>query len=167
MVTVPVDDFYDFAHTHMPTIANFARRRLYPLNPEELDDIVADVLIVAWRKRDLIPVGAEAPWLIGVTRKVLANARRKKYRRSTYIQSQRAEGTHRSAEDRVLKDAAVEATLATLSFGDREILMLHYWDDLTIEQIATTTGATVNAASVRLSRARKRFREAFAKFEES
>jgi DNA-directed RNA polymerase specialized sigma24 family protein len=45
--------------------------------------------------------------------------------------------------------------------------MLHYWDDLTTEQIATTTGATVNAASVRLSRARKRFREAFAKFEES
>lgn len=167
MVSMPIDDFYDFAHRYMPTIANFARRRLYPIQPEELDDIVADVLVIAWRKRDSIPEGAEAPWLIGVTRKVLANARRKAYRRNNFIQSQRADETHRSAEDRVVKDEAVHAALSELSTGDREILMLHFWDDLSIEQIAQVTGATVNAASVRLSRARKRFREAFGNFDES
>ncbi len=167
MVSMPIDDFYEFAHRHMPTIANFARRRLYPIKPEELDDIVADVLVIAWQKRDTIPPGAEAPWLIGVTRKVLANARRKAYRRVNFIQSQRADESHRSAEDRVVKDEGVHAALSALSEADREILMLHFWDDLTIEQIAQVSGATVNAAAVRLSRARNRFREAFGNLDES
>ncbi len=164
---MPVDDFHEFAKLHMPIIANYARRRLYPLEPQELDDIVADVLVVAWRRRADIPEGAETPWIIGVTRRVLANARRKQYRRLAHQRTLRDDNDSKSAEDRVVKDATVQGALDALNEADRELLLLHYWEDLAIDQIATLLGATANATAVRVSRAKKRFSEAFQKFESS
>lgn len=164
---MPVEDFQTFAHHHMPIIANYARRRLYPLEPQELDDIVADVLIVAWRRRADIPAGAETPWIIGVTRRVLANARRKQYRRTAHQRTLKDDNDSRSAEDRVVRDASVQAALAALNEADRELLLLHYWEDLGIDEISLVIGATANATAVRVSRAKKRFTDAFQKFEAS
>ena len=44
--------------------------------------MVAETLMVAWRRRDAVPAGAEAiPWLYGVAWRLLANQRRGRSRR--------------------------------------------------------------------------------------
>lgn len=42
----------------------------------DADDAVAETYAIAWRRLEAVPLGVELGWLIGVTRRVLANARR-------------------------------------------------------------------------------------------
>ena len=44
------------ASTHSAAIANYLRRRLYPLSPSDLDDLVEEVLLVVWRRIDAVPL---------------------------------------------------------------------------------------------------------------
>jgi RNA polymerase sigma-70 factor (ECF subfamily) len=53
-------------------------------------------------------------------------------------------------------DAELSAALDALSDQDREILRLWAWEQLEPREIATVLGLTVNAATLRLSRAKKR-----------
>ena len=147
------------ATTHSAAVANYLRRRLYPLTPADLDDLVEEVLLVVWRRIDAVPVGAELPWMIGVARNVLFNARRHENRRNALTASLSAPADSASAEDHVVADLAVRHALAVLSEADREVLLLHFWDGLDPAQLATVLSVTVNAAAVRLSRAQSRFRE--------
>jgi RNA polymerase sigma-70 factor (ECF subfamily) len=62
-------------------------------------------------------------------------------------------GLHRSDADDELTSA-----LAQLSDGDRELLRLAYWDDLSRQDLATVLGISVGAVDTRLHRARQRLR---------
>jgi RNA polymerase sigma-70 factor, ECF subfamily len=146
------------AREHSPAVANYLRRRLYPLSPGDLDDLVEEVVLVVWRRLDDVPADAEAAWMIGVARNVLANARRRQNRRDAYTASLAPRGATASAEEHVVADLAVAEALAGLSEADREILVLHFWDGLDPGQLATALSVSTNAAAVRLSRAQARFR---------
>jgi len=52
-------------------------------------------------------------------------------------------------------DAELTAALDALKDQDREILRLWAWEQLEPREIATVLGLTVNAATLRLSRAKK------------
>jgi RNA polymerase sigma-70 factor (ECF subfamily) len=147
------------AREHSATVANYLRRRLYPLSASDLDDLVEEVLLVVWRRIDAVPSGAELPWMIGVARNVLANARRGQNRRDAFTAMLSARGSDASAEEYVVADVSVREALAALAEGDREILLLHFWDGLDAAQLATVYSITTNAAAVRLSRALGRFRD--------
>jgi RNA polymerase sigma-70 factor (ECF subfamily) len=144
-----------------PVVGAYLRRRLYPLVDADLDDLVEEVLIVAWRRFDDIPADASIPWLIGVARNVLRNAQRKR-RRAVAVEGRvRPLGPTAPAEDLVVADEAVRQALAALSDDDREILLLHAWDGRSAAEIAAIFHLTPNAAAVRLSRAESRFRRCF------
>jgi RNA polymerase sigma-70 factor (ECF subfamily) len=49
----------------------------------------------------------------------------------------------------------VQELLSTLSPDYRTVVVLHYWYDLSYEEIAQTTGSTVSAVKSRLFRARR------------
>ena len=49
---------------------------------------------------------------------------------------------------------AVQAALRRLPAATRQVVMLRYWGEYTCEEIATATGASVNAVKSRLHRAR-------------
>jgi RNA polymerase sigma-70 factor, ECF subfamily len=146
------------AQDHSPAVANYLRRRLYPLTAADLDDLVEDVLLVVWRRLDHVPADAELPWMIGVARNVLANARRSHRRREAFTATLSPGGSDASAEEYVVADVAIRDALAQLGPDDREILLLHFWDGLDASQLATTLAVSANAAAVRLSRAQRRFR---------
>ena len=150
---------------HAHTVANYLRRRLYPLGTADLDDLVEETLIVAWRRVGDIPEGAEAPYLIGIARNVLKNAKRGAQRRTHYETSVRPVRDQDSAEDVVVADLAIRDALEGLSDADREVLLLNAWDGLDVEALARVFSITTNAAAVRLSRAQKRFRDALASTE--
>ena len=59
--------------------------------------------------------------------------------------------------------ASVFRALAAVGAGDREILLLSAWDDLSISEIATVLGCSENAAALRLHRARLRLTKVYEK----
>lgn len=148
------------ARSYSGDVANYLRRRMYPLSPSELDDLVEEVLIVVWRRIDAVPADAELPWMIGVARNVLNNARRSHGRRETMTASLEPVASDHSAESHVIADLSIREALGSLSESDREVLTLHFWDGLDAAQLAVTLSVTTNAAAVRLSRALARFKTA-------
>src|SRR6476469_3060928 len=79
-VSSPEDRFAArFERTHV-ALLGYAVRRV--ADPADAADIVAETFLVAWRRLDDVPAGAEArPWLFGVARRVLANHYRGERRR--------------------------------------------------------------------------------------
>jgi RNA polymerase sigma-70 factor (ECF subfamily) len=149
-------------HDNSPAVGNYLRRRLHPLTLADLDDLVEETLLVVWRRLDDVPQEAELPWMIGVARNVLRNARRSQYRRSNFEATLPEPADDPSAEDYVIADTSVREALTALTDDDREVLMLNAWDGLDTHALGVALSITTNAAAVRLTRAQARFRERFA-----
>jgi RNA polymerase sigma-70 factor (ECF subfamily) len=153
------DRFARLVREHTPAVGNYLRRRLYPLNVSDLDDLVEETMVVVWRRLDSVPEDAELPWMLGVARNVLRNARRSKNRRSAFEATLRAPRSDASAEESVVADTSVREALSALDEDDREILLLNAWDGLDTHALGVYFTISTNAAAVRLSRAQSRFRE--------
>jgi RNA polymerase sigma factor (sigma-70 family) len=108
--------------------------------PEDAADVVADTMLVAWRRLDDVPAGGDArPWLFGVARRALANSRRGVRRRDRLGERLRTElGQQVAAEHAaaVETDLAVREVLARLDVDDREVLLLTTWEGLQPSEIA-------------------------------
>jgi RNA polymerase sigma-70 factor, ECF subfamily len=153
------DRFARLVHEHSGAVGNYLRRRLYPLSLSDLDDLVEETLIVVWRRINSVPPDAELPWMLGVARNVLRNARRSKNRRSAFESRLGPTPDDASAEEHVIADDSVRNALASLPDDDREILLLNAWDGLDTHALGAYFVISTNAAAVRLSRAQHRFRE--------
>ena len=117
----PQDDrFRRLVNDHSSAIGNYLRRRLYPLTLGDLDDLVEETLLVVWRRLDDVPTDAELPWMIGVARNILRNARRTQYRRNNLEATLSAPADDPSAEELVIADTSVREALVALTEDDRE-----------------------------------------------
>lgn len=135
-------------------VLHYILRRVGDL--EVARELTADVFRIAWQKSDHEPT-TEAGWLFAVARNVIGNEYRGRARRRELIRKL-AEGVRAAAEppgDAV--EAAVAETLGKLRPRDREILMLHFWDDASTAEIAASLGCTENSVAVRLHRAKRAF----------
>ncbi|WP_320669952.1 RNA polymerase sigma factor [Patulibacter defluvii] len=133
--------------------------------PEDAADLVSDVFLVAWRRLDEVPAGADArPWLFGTARLTLANQRRGAARRTRLGQELRRHVGAAAGEDpagalvRRERDGELERALAALSDLDRGLLTLIAWEGLTPAQAAVALGLRPAVVRVRLHRARQRLR---------
>jgi len=159
MGSLDEDRFARLVREHSSAVGNYLRRRLYPLTSSDLDDIVEETLLVVWRRLDSVPADAELPWMLGVARNVLRNARRSQNRRSAFESTLLPVSPEASAEEHVVADTSVREALAALSDDDREVLLLNAWDGLDTHALGAVLVISTNAAAVRLSRAQRRFRE--------
>ncbi len=116
-------------------------------------DVVADTFLVAWRRLDVVPAGAELPWLLGVARRVLANTARGGRRREALHEQLAAQPP---AETAAGDDPPLRSALAALPERDREALLLVAWDGLSPAEAAAALGCTTGAFHVRAHRARRR-----------
>lgn len=132
------------------------------LGPDDANDAVAEVFLVAWRRIDRSPAGDEARlWLYGIARNVVHNARRSE--RRSHRLTARLAGVRqhpdpgpepqvvRRAEDRMLLEA-----VDRLAPMERELLRLKTWEELSAADIAGVVGLSVRAVESRLSRIRKK-----------
>nr|WP_239069259.1 sigma-70 family RNA polymerase sigma factor [Cellulomonas phragmiteti] len=126
---------------------------------DDAEDLTADVLTVAWRRRDDVPAGAELPWLYRTAGYVVANHRRKS--RPVPVADVPEETDADDPALRAVRDETVRTVLAGLSARDREVLLLHAWEGLAGEGLAAALGIGRGGADAALSRARARLRAAF------
>src|SRR5450759_30776 len=138
---------------HAGAVHRYALRRS---DRETADEITAQVFMVAWRRRSALPDDA-LPWLYGVARRALADQRRGAARRQRLGQRLRR-GAVEETPGPVLLDEGLTAALRRLSQGDREVLLLRYWEELEPAQIAQAMGCSRATMAVRLHRARLRLR---------
>lgn len=122
-------------------------------DPAAVDDVLAETMLVLWRRIDDVPQLEEVlPWCYGVARGCLANARRAEQRRMRLVDKlARTPSASAPAEHDQLYDA-----LRTLGELDREVVQLWAWEGLAPQGIAEVTGLTANAVSIRLHRAKKK-----------
>ncbi len=138
-------------------LLGYALRRVD--RPESAADVVADTFLVAWRRIDEIPDEQARPWLFGVARNVLANHQRADRRRADLGARLRQELAGATTVEPAVPPEIAHAFRA-LPEGDREVLRLVAWEGLTADDLAVALGCSVNAARIRLHRARRRFAEA-------
>jgi RNA polymerase sigma factor (sigma-70 family) len=171
MSTLPPDDRERFeqlfATRRMPLLRYLVRRCE---RPEDAADLLAEVFLVAWRRIRDVPAGDGGRlWLYGVARKVLANQRRRT-RAETGLAVELADALRlEAAAPEPVRDGRLEllaGALAELGEGDRELLTLTAWEDLSPAQIAVVLHRPVGVVRVRLHRARARLRERLARAEE-
>jgi RNA polymerase sigma-70 factor (ECF subfamily) len=130
---------------HVDAVRAYVRRRA----PESLvDDVVADVFVVALRRIDDVPRNA-LPWLYAVARKTLANERRKQSRTIPLA-------PEISYEPEPVGDSQLAAAFAALSDADREILRLVAWEGLSLREAARVLECSPVACRVRYHRAKSR-----------
>src|SRR6266508_5766177 len=119
----------------------------------DAQDAAAEVFLTAWRRLDDLPESdAARVWLYATARRVIANQRRSRRRRSA-LHERLALGAvtvtqELSSSDR--EKALVHDALRVLPPRDREVLLLAEWEDLSPTQIATVLGCLTVTARGRL-----------------
>lgn len=119
-------------------------------------DLTAETFSVAWRANG--DASIELPWLYGVAGNVRRQHVRSEVRRravDALLRRQRQAEVDPSDPAEIV---AVRVALAKLSASDREVLLLSEWEGLTPSEMATALSCSVNAATVRLHRARRRLK---------
>ena len=150
---------------HERDLRAYCRRRL---PTADVDDALAEVFVVAWRKIDSLPGPAEVrPWLFGVARNVVRNLERQARRRKRL--RDKAMGTTDRSRHEAGPEVAVMlrgdsemvlAALATLKRADQEVLRLSKWEELTPAEIALVLRISPEAAGMRVKRASARMAKA-------
>jgi RNA polymerase sigma factor (sigma-70 family) len=122
----------------------------------DIDDVVAETFLVAWRRIDELPAEPRV-WLLAVARKTAANRRRSARRRAALLQRIGRERSLPALQRPTDSEASpLLVALATLGRADQELLALICWDGLSTREAATVIGCSHGALRVRLHRARRR-----------
>jgi RNA polymerase sigma-70 factor (ECF subfamily) len=147
-----VDASFERAYRHyLPAVAGYLYRRV---DRAHVDDLAADVFTIAWHKRESVANGEELPWLYRIAAHVVANHRRKQATGNALRAALRPADPAPSAEDLVIADLTLATAWRRLRPAEREVLTLALVEDLAPAQLAVALGVSVNAASIRLHRAR-------------
>lgn len=155
----PQERFRELFAEHFRDLLGYALRRV--VAPEDAADVVAETMLVAWRRLDEVPAdGTARLWLYGVARRVLANYRRGEVRRGRLGERLRLQLATAAPDlaDSVASGTVLGQALARLSSDDRELLQLTVWEGLAPQEVAAVLGVAPGTVRARLHRARKRLR---------
>jgi RNA polymerase sigma-70 factor, ECF subfamily len=155
-----VERFDKLFTDHIDIVLAYALARV---DPETAKDAVADTFLVAWRRLGEVPDPARS-WLLGVTRRTLANQRRGLRRQRLVVERMTRTwvGPESSGEsvEGFTERSTVIAALNGLRANDRELLFLVAWDGLDHKEAAEVLNCSPRAFAVRLHRARRRLESA-------
>ncbi len=99
-------------------------------------------------------------WLFRVAVNRSIQEARKHKHRHRLVDLSEASGTVAPIEADT-SDPMIQAAMTKLVPQDRALLVLFYWEELSLQEIADSVGCNVNAAKTRLYRARERFRQIY------
>lgn len=133
------------------------------------DDLASETFLTAFAVRDRYDLAHPdaRPWLYGITSNLIARHHRAEQRR---YRAMARTGTDETSEghadevvvrlDAVARRGPLAAALSEISDGDRDVLLLVAWAELTSDQAGRALGIPAGTARSRLHRARQRIRAA-------
>jgi RNA polymerase sigma-70 factor, ECF subfamily len=149
-------------------IHGYVARRL---GPSLAEDVASETFLIAFdrRRRYDVAYPSARPWLYGIASNLVARHRRAEVRR--YRALSRSDITHAvdghaelvagRLDARALR-GRLAAALVDVAHGDREVLLLVAWAQLSCEEAARALGIPAGTARSRLHRARRKTRAALA-----
>jgi len=165
------DAFAEFFRRHVRAVTAYAVRRCGAVS--DVADVVSETFLAALLASGRYRPQSDTalPWVFGIARRVLARQRRLLVGSMRLAQrvsntTPRFEGTEEdsiaAAIDATREADRLGAAMASLSKGERDVLELVAYDGLTPGEAAVVLDLSANAARLKLSRARRRMREALA-----
>ena len=160
--------FAVFWRRHTSVVMAFGIQRC--ASSEDVADLVADTFLAAFRAagRYRAQTATAVPWLLGIATRLAWNQQRVLARwlrvsRRGVGEPPRFTGEEYEAVEAAI-DAArqaplVQAALRAMPVGDRKVLELVAYAQLSPSEAAVALGISPNAARLRLARARRRLRE--------
>ena len=151
---------------HFAAIHRYLERRL---GAEEANELAGEVFRIAFEQRGRFrPLHESAlPWLYGVATNLMLKRWRSERRRLRALAGLEAAAERHSSElecaeerldARSLRARLLDA-LAALPQGDRDVMVLVAWEELSYEEVGTALAIPVGTVRSRLNRARGRLRE--------
>jgi RNA polymerase sigma-70 factor, ECF subfamily len=152
------ESFAGIFDRHYVAVHRYLARRA---SSAEADDLASMTFVVAFeRRRSFRPDSTSArPWLLGIATNLLRERHRVERReRGTLVllNAERAADAH-SASGGPETERLAEA-LATLDSAQRDVLLLHAWEELSYEEIAEALEIPIGTVRSRLARARAHLR---------
>ncbi|MGI5167637.1 RNA polymerase sigma factor [Spirillospora sp. CA-253888] len=158
---------------HHAEIHRYAARRIGTV---AADDVVAETFLAAFRRRsayDLARPDAR-PWLYGIATTLVARHRRAEVRHLRAVARTGVDPLPEPMAERVVSRVAAQQgerdlarALAGLNRGDRDVLLLVAWGDLSYQEVARALDIPIGTVRSRLNRARRRLRAALGAAEEN
>ncbi len=153
---------------HHPAVHRYLARRL---GMDMADELAAEAFAIAFAKRRRYDGSFEdaGPWLFGIATKLAHRHWRREQRELRAYARTGVDPAAPSHEQRATDQAhaasagpALAAALATLSRDERDVLLLHAWEELGYPEIATALSISLGTVKSRLHRARQRVRQSLA-----
>jgi RNA polymerase sigma factor (sigma-70 family) len=153
---------------HAPHLYRYLARRA---DRQVADDLVAETFLTAFAKRDRYDLSYPdaRPWLYGIATNLINQHRREEWRQDRIRQAAAVEPEVPGHADRVAADVTAQAmrslldeALAALQAGDRDVLLLIAWEQLTYQEVSRALAIPVGTVRSRLHRARTKLRQILA-----
>ncbi|MEU7838621.1 RNA polymerase sigma factor [Nonomuraea sp. NPDC049129] len=150
---------------HYEEIRRYIGRRL---DLDIAEDLAAETFLIAFRRRDSFDAakGGIRSWLYGIATNLVGKHRRAELRRYRALARSGPppdeSGHDQRVADRVTAGVTVQklsAALAELSRGERDVLLLVAYGELTYDDVAAALGIANGTVASRLSRARTKLRD--------
>lgn len=157
--------FMPLVERHHRVLFGYLARRV---GPDVSEELVSETFARAFALRDRYDTErADArPWLFGIATNLLRNHLRSEVRQMRAYARSGVDDVHHP--DEAATDARVDAgthspalarALAGLAAGDRDVLLMYAWGDLSYEEIAQALDIPVGTVRSRLNRARRQLRD--------
>jgi RNA polymerase sigma-70 factor, ECF subfamily len=119
-------------------------------DPQAAEDAVQEAAVKAWRKQHRLRVGAELrPWFLGIVANQCRSTRRMRWwSEARWLPELAADGPG----DEVAAGVDLRRALRRLDHRKRLALVMYWYLDLPVEDIAVATGSSVHAVETRLRR---------------
>ncbi|MET8157231.1 sigma-70 family RNA polymerase sigma factor [Sphaerisporangium sp. NPDC005289] len=137
------------------------------LGPEVAEDLVGETFLIAFGRRDHYDLAYPdaRPWLFGIVTKLVSRHHRAEAARYRALMRNPVDAVVEGHAEQVASEVTARASrsvlapaLAGLSQGDRDVLLLIAWGDLSYEEVAHALGIPIGTVRSRLNRARRKVR---------
>jgi RNA polymerase sigma-70 factor (ECF subfamily) len=120
----------------------------------EAEDAAQEAITRAWRKLDQLRLGMPVrPWFLAIVVNQCRNVRR-----TRWFKTVRLADVFRARAEADLDKVDLERALERLPVLDRQAIFMHFYLDLSIEEVAAVLGISASAARGRIYRACRRMR---------
>jgi RNA polymerase sigma-70 factor, ECF subfamily len=150
----------------MRAAATREARRFF-MTAHDVDEVVQEALVRAWRRRASCQGADRMPWMRQITRNEALRLLDRRRRRAEHellddetLLAGIADDDAAEAQDGLLLRMQVQEAVRRLSVADRQLLALRYERDLSQPEVARMLGIPEGTVKIRLHRLRGRLRKA-------